>query len=43
VELYESLGFEVRLEPVDLEDEECTECMKAEPERYKVIFTRKLG
>ena len=40
VELYVSLGFEVLVEPVDLESEECTECMKAAPEKYKVIYTR---
>ncbi|UCH88063.1 MAG: hypothetical protein JSV49_07275 [Thermoplasmata archaeon] len=38
--MYEELGFEVRLEPVDMESEDCTECMRAEPERYKVIYTR---
>ena len=43
VEMYESLGFEVRVEPVDLESEDCTECMRAEPDRYKVIYTRKLS
>jgi hypothetical protein len=43
VELYESLGFDVRLEPVDIESEDCTECMKTEPDRYKVIYTRKRG
>ena len=42
VELYVSLGFEVLVEPVDLESEECTECMKAEPEKYKVIYTREI-
>lgn len=40
LELYESLGLEVRLEPVDLESEDCTECMMDKPEKYKVIYTR---
>jgi hypothetical protein len=40
VELYESMGFEVRLEPIDMDSEDCTECMRAEPDKYKVIYTR---
>lgn len=40
VEMYESLDFEVLLEPVDLDSEECSECMRADPKRYKVIYTR---
>jgi hypothetical protein len=41
VEMYESLGLEVRVEPVDLEsmDEECRECF--EQDDCKVIYTRK--
>jgi hypothetical protein len=41
VELYESLGFEVRIEEVDLEFEECTECIQLEPENTKTIYVRK--
>lgn len=42
VEMYEETGFEVRLEPFDPDDEDgCTACMKADPDRYKVIYTRK--
>jgi len=42
VETYEELGFEVLLRPVDPEAEgECTECMKQQPDRFKVIYTRK--
>jgi hypothetical protein len=43
VETYEELGFEVRLLPVALDDasSECTECMKQQPDRFKVIYTRK--
>lgn len=41
VEMYEELGLEVRVEPVDLEcmDEDCKECFVGED--CKVIFTRK--
>ncbi|MDI6708681.1 MAG: hypothetical protein QMD21_07125 [Candidatus Thermoplasmatota archaeon] len=43
VELYKSLGFEVRLEPLALEemDEDCKICYEAEPDKYKTIYTRK--
>ncbi len=41
VEMYESLGFEVRLEPFDTEnDEECRECIEGYEETIKVIYTR---
>ena len=43
VKTYRELGMEVRLEPVDLESGDCTECMRAEPDRFKVIYTRKLS
>ena len=41
VEMYEELGFEVRVEPVDLEcmDEDCKECFVGED--CRVIYTRK--
>jgi signal recognition particle subunit SEC65 len=48
VELYESLGFEVRLEPVDTSDpgwseEECTLCLDDPDlaERTRVVYTRR--
>ena len=44
VEMYESIGFEVRVKdfkPGEFEGE-CSECMKSEPEKYKVIYTRRL-
>lgn len=42
VEAYEEMGFEVRLQPFDpLAETGCTECMKASPERYKTLYTRK--
>lgn len=41
VELYASLGFEVRLEPVTPDDsaEECQICFQGD-EGYKMIYTR---
>ncbi|MCK4909832.1 MAG: hypothetical protein KAS70_08030 [Planctomycetes bacterium] len=42
VELYQSLGLEVRLEAADLSNEnECQSCLAAEPDKYKTIYTRK--
>jgi hypothetical protein len=41
VETYEELGFQVRLLPVPLEEIECTECMRQDPDRFRVIYTRK--
>ena len=42
IEMYKEIGFEVRLEPFDPEQEpECTECMKVSPGRYQTIYTRK--
>jgi hypothetical protein len=43
VELYESLGNEVRVEPVTpdlLVSEGCAACIMAARERYRVIYTR---
>lgn len=42
VELYRSLGLEVRLEPLSPaeEGEECRSCLEANRERFKVIYTR---
>jgi hypothetical protein len=43
VEEYRELGFEVLLEPLDpLETAgECTRCLMADRDRYKVIYTRR--
>lgn len=42
VEAYQELGFEVHLEPFELDDgQECTVCMQQMPDRFKTIFTRK--
>lgn len=40
VELYESMGFEVHLEPLNCQDEECTACFAHEGENVKTIYTR---
>ena len=41
VKMYEEIGFEVHLEPFHSEEEPgCSECMKADPERYKTVYTR---
>ena len=45
VELYESLGFQVFLRPLgarELAGPGCSECLKAAPGRYRVIFTKPL-
>ena len=41
-ELYRSLGYEVLLEPLKshMDEETCTSCLDADPERYRVIYTR---
>lgn len=48
-ELYESLGFEVLLEPLPDEEEllkgscetsGCTACFQADKDRYRIIFTK---
>ena len=39
---YKEIGFEVHLDPFDPSLENgCNECMKAAPERYKTVYTRK--
>ncbi len=43
VELYESLGNEVRVElvtPELLASEECTDCLLAAGDAYRIIYTR---
>lgn len=43
VGLYESLGYEVRLEPVKLDelDEECRKCYESEVDKVKTVYVRK--
>jgi len=43
VELYKSLGYEVRLEPVKLDelDEECRRCYEDEIHEVKTVYIRK--
>jgi len=45
VELYESLGMEVLLEPLpaDAEEGECRSCLDVAPEQFRIIYTRKSG
>ena len=46
VEMYESIGFEVMVKDVDpeqLPEEYCKECFIANPEKYKILYTRKKG
>lgn len=43
VTLYEELGYEVRVEPIDPADlptEGCRDCILVQAERYRVIYTR---
>jgi len=43
VELYKSLGYEVRLEPAKLDelDEECRRCYEGEIDEVKTVYIRK--
>ena len=43
VELYKSLGYEVHLEPLKLEelDEECRSCYESEIGEVKTVYVRK--
>jgi len=43
VELYKSLGYDVRLEPVKLDelDEECRRCYESEIDEVKTVYIRK--
>ena len=42
-ELYRSLGYEVHLEPVELNelDEECRRCFESEIDEVKTVYVRK--
>ncbi len=42
--MYESIGFDVMVKDVDpeqLPEEYCKECFIANPEKYKILYTRK--
>jgi hypothetical protein len=44
VEMYESIGFDVMVKdvvPEQLPQEYCKECFISNPEKYKIIYTRK--
>lgn len=45
VELYKSLGYEVRVEPVKLDelDEDCKRCYENEADEVKTVYVRKKG
>ena len=42
-QLYEDLGFEVLAEPLpdSCEEGECRTCLEADPDRYRIIYTRR--
>ena len=42
VELYEKIGLEVHLEPINTENKDgCIVCMQQNPDRFKIVYTRK--
>ncbi len=43
VEMYEDLDFDVKVETFSPDDfpGECSDCMKEDPGRYRVIYTKK--
>jgi len=42
LKMYEEIGFVVRLEPFRPDMEAgCTECIKENPDKYKVLYTKK--
>lgn len=40
---YESLGFEVRLEPVNLDelDQKCQKCYGRNPDKFRIVYVRR--
>ena len=44
VEMYKDMGLEVHIEDIHPEEmDQCDECMRLRPERYKTIYTRPGG
>ena len=41
VETYEEIGYQVKLIPVPTGDDACNECMKRDPDRFRVIYIRR--
>ena len=42
VKMYEEIGFSVKIEPFKPDMETgCTECIKENPDKYKVLYTKK--
>ena len=41
---YESLGFEVRLEPVNLDelDQNCQKCYERNPDKFMTVYVRRM-
>ena len=41
--MYEELGFKVKIEPFKAElVQGCSDCMRSSPDRYKVLYTKKI-
>ncbi len=43
IEMYQEIGHEVVLLPVPLDDAGCTQCIQADPERFRILYTRRRG
>lgn len=45
VDLYKSLGYEVRVEPVKLDrlDDDCRRCYESDIDELRIIYVRKKG
>lgn len=45
IDEYKALGFEVHLEPVNLEemDDECRRCYGKDVDKFKTVYVRKKG
>ncbi len=41
IENYRDLGFEVITVPISLDSADCNQCMKQNPARFQVIYTRR--
>jgi hypothetical protein len=41
IETYRELGFEVITVPISLDSADCNECMKQNPDKFQVIYTRR--
>ncbi len=41
IETYQDLGFDVITVPISPDSAECNECMKHNPDKFQVIYTRR--